>query len=83
MGRFASTASLYEQRPPYPREFFRTVTHKLGLTKESSLIDLGTGPACWRSASALVSAVSSVSTRSLRCLTPPGSPLPARDDISR
>lgn len=45
MGRFASTASLYEHlRPPYPREFFRTVTHKLGLTKESSLIDLGTGP---------------------------------------
>lgn len=45
MGRFASTASLYEHlRPPYPREFFRAVTHKLGLTKESSLIDLGTGP---------------------------------------
>lgn len=45
MGRFASTASLYEHlRPPYPREFFRTVTHKVGLTKESSLIDLGTGP---------------------------------------
>lgn len=45
MGRFASTASLYEHlRPPYPREFFRTVAHKVGLTKESSLIDLGTGP---------------------------------------
>ncbi|MBR0737972.1 class I SAM-dependent methyltransferase [Bradyrhizobium liaoningense] len=45
MGRFASTASLYEHlRPPYPREFFRTVTRKLGLTKDSSLIDLGTGP---------------------------------------
>ena len=45
MGRFASTASLYEHlRPPYPREFFRTVAHKLGLTKQSSLIDLGTGP---------------------------------------
>ncbi|MDN4988386.1 class I SAM-dependent methyltransferase [Bradyrhizobium arachidis] len=45
MGRFASTASTYEHlRPPYPREFFRTVAHKLGLTRESSLIDLGTGP---------------------------------------
>lgn len=45
MGRFASTASLYEHlRPPYPSEFFRAVTHKLGLTKENSLIDLGTGP---------------------------------------
>jgi len=45
MGRFASTAARYEHlRPPYPREFFRTVAHKLGLTRESSLIDLGTGP---------------------------------------
>jgi SAM-dependent methyltransferase len=45
MGRFASTASLYEHlRPPYPAEFFRTVAHKLSLTRESSLIDLGTGP---------------------------------------
>lgn len=45
MGRFASTASLYEHlRPPYPNEFFRSVAQKLGLTKERSLIDLGTGP---------------------------------------
>ncbi|WFU70666.1 class I SAM-dependent methyltransferase [Bradyrhizobium sp. CB2312] len=45
MGRFASTASLYEHlRPPYPREFFRAVAHKLGVTEQSSLIDLGTGP---------------------------------------
>jgi hypothetical protein len=45
MGRFASTAYLYEHlRPPYPREFFRSVVQKLGLTKQSSLIDLGTGP---------------------------------------
>ncbi|WP_445220563.1 class I SAM-dependent methyltransferase [Bradyrhizobium sp. Pa8] len=45
MGRFASTASLYEHlRPPYPSEFFHSVAHKLGLTKQSSLIDLGTGP---------------------------------------
>jgi len=45
MGRFASTASLYEHlRPPYPREFFRSVAQRLGLTRESSLIDLGTGP---------------------------------------
>lgn len=45
MSRFASTASLYEHlRPPYPSEFFRSVAHKLGVTKQSSLIDLGTGP---------------------------------------
>ncbi|WP_298885183.1 class I SAM-dependent methyltransferase [uncultured Bradyrhizobium sp.] len=45
MGRFASTASLYEHlRPPYPREFFRTVAEQLDLTRKSSLIDLGTGP---------------------------------------
>ncbi|MEY9160276.1 class I SAM-dependent methyltransferase [Bradyrhizobium japonicum] len=31
-------------RPPYPSEFFRSVAHALGLTKQSSLIDLGTGP---------------------------------------
>ncbi|WP_280707862.1 class I SAM-dependent methyltransferase [Bradyrhizobium sp. BR13661] len=36
---------MYEHlRPPYPREFFRTVAHKLSPTRESSLIDLGTGP---------------------------------------
>ncbi|MCP3391450.1 class I SAM-dependent methyltransferase [Bradyrhizobium sp. CCGB12] len=45
MGRFASTASFYEHlRPPYPSEFFRSVAHKLGLSRHSSLIDLGTGP---------------------------------------
>jgi cyclopropane fatty-acyl-phospholipid synthase-like methyltransferase len=45
MGRFASTASLYEHlRPPYPSEFFRSVAQKLGLSKQGSLIDLGTGP---------------------------------------
>jgi ubiquinone/menaquinone biosynthesis C-methylase UbiE len=45
MGRFASTASLYEHlRPPYPSEFFRSVAGKLGLSRQSSLIDLGTGP---------------------------------------
>ena len=45
MGRFATTASLYEQfRPPYPPEYFRTVALKLGLSKQNALIDLGTGP---------------------------------------
>jgi SAM-dependent methyltransferase len=45
MGRFASTASLYEHlRPPYSNEFFRSIAQKLSLTRESSLIDLGTGP---------------------------------------
>jgi SAM-dependent methyltransferase len=46
MGRFASTVALYEKfRPPYPPEFFRAVAEKLKLTKQHSLIDLGTGPA--------------------------------------
>jgi len=45
MGRFASTASLYEHlRPSYPSKFFRSVAEKLGLSERSGLIDLGTGP---------------------------------------
>lgn len=45
MGRFASTAALYEHlRPPYPGEFFRSVAQKLGLSRRCGLIDLGTGP---------------------------------------
>jgi SAM-dependent methyltransferase len=45
MGRFATTAALYEQfRPPYPPEYFRIVAQKAGLSKQHALIDLGTGP---------------------------------------
>jgi SAM-dependent methyltransferase len=45
MGRFASTVALYEQlRPPYPPDFFRTVSERLQLSKQHALIDLGTGP---------------------------------------
>jgi ubiquinone/menaquinone biosynthesis C-methylase UbiE len=45
MGRFATTATLYEElRPPYPAAFFRSVALQLGLGKEHALIDLGTGP---------------------------------------
>ena len=45
MGRFATTAELYEQyRPPYSAEFFRAVAHGLTLSKQQALIDLGTGP---------------------------------------
>jgi SAM-dependent methyltransferase len=45
MGRFATTAALYEDlRPPYPPEFFRSVAQKIALTERSALIDLGTGP---------------------------------------
>src|ERR1700752_3970735 len=45
MGRFATTAELYEQyRPPYSAEFFRAVSHRLTLSRQQSLIDLGTGP---------------------------------------
>ena len=45
MGRFATTVPLYaELRTPYPAEFFATVAAKLGLSKQSTLIDLGTGP---------------------------------------
>ena len=46
MGRFATTALLYEQfRPPYPAAFFQEVAERLGLKKWQALIDLGTGPA--------------------------------------
>jgi ubiquinone/menaquinone biosynthesis C-methylase UbiE len=46
MGRFASTADRYEHlRQPYSPAFFRTVAERLGLSKRSALIDLGTGPA--------------------------------------
>jgi SAM-dependent methyltransferase len=45
MGRFATTAALYEHlRPPYPAEFFRSVAQKLALAAQCALIDLGTGP---------------------------------------
>jgi ubiquinone/menaquinone biosynthesis C-methylase UbiE len=45
MGRFATTASLYESlRPPYPAAFFQRVTERLALSKQDALIDLGTGP---------------------------------------
>ena len=45
MGRFATTVALYEKlRPPYPTEFFRTVSARLGLSERHRLIDLGTGP---------------------------------------
>jgi len=45
MGRFATTAELYEQyRPPYPAEFFRTVARQVALSGQQTLIDLGTGP---------------------------------------
>jgi ubiquinone/menaquinone biosynthesis C-methylase UbiE len=45
MGRFASTAELYEQfRPAYPPEFFRDVAEKLQMSKQHRLLDIGTGP---------------------------------------
>src|SRR5437870_2934852 len=45
MGRFATTAELYEQyRPPYSVEFFRAVAQKLTLSRQHSLLDRGTGP---------------------------------------
>jgi SAM-dependent methyltransferase len=45
MGRFATTAALYEElRPPYPPQFFQTGAEKLELSKQHALIDLGTGP---------------------------------------
>ncbi len=45
MGRFASTAELYEQyRPAYPPEFFRAVAQKLNLSQQQTVLDIGTGP---------------------------------------
>src|ERR1043166_2132612 len=45
MGRFSTTAELYEQyRPPYSAEFFQAVAQRLTLSRQHALIDLGTGP---------------------------------------
>ena len=45
MGRFASTVGFYQElRPPYPPIFFREVAERLRLSKQRTLIDLGTGP---------------------------------------
>jgi SAM-dependent methyltransferase len=45
MGRFATTAELYEQfRPPYPPQFFGAVAERLQFSRQHALIDLGTGP---------------------------------------
>jgi ubiquinone/menaquinone biosynthesis C-methylase UbiE len=45
MGRFATTATLYEElRPPYPPAFFGRVAQQLGFAGKHTLIDLGTGP---------------------------------------
>jgi SAM-dependent methyltransferase len=45
MGRFATTAVLYEQlRPPYPAAFFQYIAETLKLSKQHCLIDLGTCP---------------------------------------
>jgi SAM-dependent methyltransferase len=45
MGRFATTAAMYEElRPPYPAELFDTIAQRLSLGKQHALIDLGTGP---------------------------------------
>src|ERR1700732_2593308 len=45
MGRFATTAALYEElRTPYPPSFFREVAQRLAVAKAHALIDLGTGP---------------------------------------
>jgi SAM-dependent methyltransferase len=45
MGRFATTVALYEKfRPPYPPDFFRAVSSRLGFGRQHRLIDLGTGP---------------------------------------
>ncbi|HLZ04924.1 MAG TPA: class I SAM-dependent methyltransferase [Bradyrhizobium sp.] len=45
MGRFASTAEFYEQfRQPYPHQFFGAVAQTLKLSKQHTLLDIGTGP---------------------------------------
>jgi len=45
VSRFASTVDFYERfRAPYPAAFFEKIASALGITPETSLIDLGTGP---------------------------------------
>ena len=69
MGRFATTAALYEQfRPLYSPEFFRAVVERLRLGKQHALIDLGTGPGLLALGFARMSDGSSVWIQSRPCL---------------
>ncbi|WGS22991.1 hypothetical protein [Bradyrhizobium sp. ISRA463] len=80
MGRFATTAPLYEQfRPPYFPEFFRTVAQKQMLGRQHALIDLGTGPGLIALGLHRTWDESSASIRSLQCLRQQKGPVPAPD----
>jgi len=73
MGRFATTAELYEQyRPPYSTEFFQAVARKLALSKRHALIDLGTGPGLLALGFAPMPAASWASIPSQTCWLPRG-----------
>jgi hypothetical protein len=77
MGRFATTAPLYEQfRPPYPPEYFRAVAQKLGLSKQHALLISAPDQGFSHSALRLMSAASSASTRNRRCWRPRGNCTP-------
>ena len=44
MGRFASTVEFYSRyREPYAPEFFRIVAERLGLSRDTHLLDIGCG----------------------------------------
>jgi ubiquinone/menaquinone biosynthesis C-methylase UbiE len=44
MGRFETTADFYRYREPYPPKFFEAVAARVGMTQQTRLLDVGTGP---------------------------------------
>jgi SAM-dependent methyltransferase len=44
MGRFETAAEFYRFREPYPPEFFEAVVTRLGLNRETRMLDVGCGP---------------------------------------
>lgn len=44
MGRFESSVDFYRYREPYPPLFFQSVAEEMGVTGETRLLDVGTGP---------------------------------------
>ncbi|HEX4228720.1 MAG TPA: class I SAM-dependent methyltransferase [Bryobacteraceae bacterium] len=44
MGRFETSAAFYRHREPYPSAFFNAVAARLGLTRQTRMLDVGCGP---------------------------------------
>lgn len=44
MGRFETTAEFYRYREPYPEAFFDEIAARLALSRDTRLLDVGSGP---------------------------------------